>query len=100
MSDVDELRRRIQQLEHGLARANFRIGSLEAFIEANFEPPAKFIEVTTPAAIGAAAELGQALGEARDAAKGAKASARGLRRIVAPEDDTGQHELPGKDRNR
>lgn len=91
MNDFDKLLRKVQDLESELNKLRFRIGRLEDTVEHNMEPRSIQVEVVSSAIVGAAAEMGATLAEAKHITKSSKESARSLRRVVSPQDDTGQH---------
>lgn len=94
-TDLDRAIARIARMESELGQFRLRVGALEEFVNQRFDPP------HVPRArqdSGAAVELGAALSETKREVRQAKDSARNLRRLVSPENDTGQHELPESER--
>jgi len=100
--DLDALQRKIKDLEIEFNKLRFRLGRLEEHVEYNMEPKPVKIEVVPPSVVAVAAEMGATLAEAKTITRSSKESARDLRRVVAPQDDTGKHKTsdsftkPGK----
>ena len=92
-TDLDRALQRIARLEGELNQLRLRVGALEDFIEQRFEPPARPSHEPPRVDAGHAVTLGSALSETRGEIRSAKESARNLRRVISPENDTGRHVL-------
>jgi hypothetical protein len=93
MTDFDDLKDRVIRLEQQVARLAMRQSLSEERVDQAIEAPPYTRNVVPPNVIGAAAALGEELAESRKIARSAKESARNLRRVVSPEDDTARHQV-------
>jgi len=91
MTEFDKWIKRIQDLESELNKLRFRVGRIEDTVEHNMDPKPIKVEVVPPRMVAVAAEMGATMNEAKNITRSSKESARSLRRVVSPEDDTGQH---------
>lgn len=91
MNDFDKLIKRVADLESELTKLRFRVGRLEDTVEYNMDPKPIQVEVVPPSVVAVAAEMGATMAEAQRITRSSKESARNLRRVVSPQDDTGQH---------
>ncbi len=97
MNDLDKQALKIKELESDIGRLRFRVSKLEEYIEANMDPPPMRVEVVPSSIVGVAAEMGATIAEARNITRSSKESARSLRRVVSPQDDTGTHKTVESD---
>jgi len=86
LAELKELRREVFML---IGRMN----RIESRIEEAIDAPTVERLVVPASVVGTAAQLGEELTEGRRITKAAKESAKNLRRVVSPEDDTGSYML-------
>ena len=96
-TDLDRLTDEVRELRTELYRLVGRVARLEERIERAIEAPPVEKKVVPPSVVGDAAALGAELAGARREVRTARESARSLRRVVSPDEDTGKFK-PGGDR--
>lgn len=90
-TDLDRVIDEVRELRRELFTLIGRVSRLEDRIEMAIEAPPVEKRIVPPSVVGDAAALGQEIAETRSVIRSARASAQGLRRVVAPNDDTGKH---------
>lgn len=98
MSSMDDLEDRVNRLVAKIDGLVARLGFLERAFEETLDLKPLvgkhvIIEVNDTNKVAAAITLGTQLSEARKSARAAKESATNLRKVLAPNDDTGRHEI-------
>ena len=91
MSNLNDLEEKLRRLAMDFSALVGRVARLEERIELAIDAPPVEKRVVPASVVGAAAQLGEELGEGRRVARSSKESARNLRRAISPEDVTAEH---------
>lgn len=92
MTTTDEILLAIKRLREEVSALRGRLIMLEDQVTAAIEAPPIERRVVPPSVVGSAAALGEDLADVRRIARSSHESARALRRVVSPADDTGRYQ--------